>query len=417
MRTQTICLNMIVKNESHVIEETLEQLHKIFKFDYWVISDTGSTDNTKELITSFFKEKQVLGELVENEWKGFGPSRTDALIAAYNKTDYLFIFDADDRIEGNLQIPDILVEDGYSFKFGKSFCYYRPLLINNRKKWIYKGIIHNYLDAIDKMDKIVELKGNYYIESRRLGNFNLDPLKYKKQAEILKTEFEKEMESKQDIGLANRYAFYCAQSYKDFGDTDNAIQWYSKVVNELNNWNQEKYYSCLQLGNLFKNKGSFKDSIYYYLKSIEYDTDRIEGIVFAIKYLKEMKMDILAISLYEKYKNYNTKIDVSKKLFVYNSVYLDMEVEFVMSIMCYYVKGQEYIGYECCKKIIKNKNFDSYTYSITLKNMTFPIYINFLLKENKQEILTITDIINEFMINKTKDNVKEYDNILELLRI
>ena len=49
---------MIVKNESKIIIKTLENLLSYIKFNYWVISDTGSTDNTKELIINFFKEKK-----------------------------------------------------------------------------------------------------------------------------------------------------------------------------------------------------------------------------------------------------------------------------------------------------------------------------------------------------------------------
>ena len=40
---KTICLNMIVKDESHVIRKTLEKLCEQINFDYWVICDTGST--------------------------------------------------------------------------------------------------------------------------------------------------------------------------------------------------------------------------------------------------------------------------------------------------------------------------------------------------------------------------------------
>ena len=36
----TICLNMIVKDESPIIEKTLTMLCRKIKFDYWVISDT-----------------------------------------------------------------------------------------------------------------------------------------------------------------------------------------------------------------------------------------------------------------------------------------------------------------------------------------------------------------------------------------
>jgi len=238
-RDQTICLNMIVKNESHIIIETLNHIHNAVNFDYWVISDTGSTDNTKELIINYFKEKGIPGELVENEWKWFGPSRTDALNASYNKSDYLFIFDADDRIEGTLILPDKLTADSYSLKFKGGCTYYRPLLINNRKKWMYKGIIHEHLCGLEFVLPSVEIPGNYYINSRRLGGFNLDPLKYIKQAKILEEEFGKEIN--RDTGLAHRYAFYCARSYKDAGDNDSAIIWYKRVTDELNNWIQEKF--------------------------------------------------------------------------------------------------------------------------------------------------------------------------------
>ena len=44
----TICLNLIVKNESHVIRELFESVAQYI--DYWVIVDTGSTDGTQELI-------------------------------------------------------------------------------------------------------------------------------------------------------------------------------------------------------------------------------------------------------------------------------------------------------------------------------------------------------------------------------
>ena len=51
----TVCFN-IVKDESHIILETLQNLINYINFDYWVISDTGSTDGTQDLIKEFFKK-------------------------------------------------------------------------------------------------------------------------------------------------------------------------------------------------------------------------------------------------------------------------------------------------------------------------------------------------------------------------
>ena len=59
MTRQTLCLNMIVKNESHIIGQTLENICSTVQLDYWVICDTGSTDDTINIIKTFFSEKGI----------------------------------------------------------------------------------------------------------------------------------------------------------------------------------------------------------------------------------------------------------------------------------------------------------------------------------------------------------------------
>jgi hypothetical protein len=85
---------MIVKNEAHIIASTLENICNYIPLDYWVIVDTGSTDDTKQIIRDFFESKNIKGELHETEWKNFGFNRSDALSKAFNKTDYLFVDNA-----------------------------------------------------------------------------------------------------------------------------------------------------------------------------------------------------------------------------------------------------------------------------------------------------------------------------------
>ena len=50
--TVKLALNMIVKNESKIIERLLTSVLPIV--DTYCICDTGSTDNTKEIIKGFF---------------------------------------------------------------------------------------------------------------------------------------------------------------------------------------------------------------------------------------------------------------------------------------------------------------------------------------------------------------------------
>ena len=75
---------MIVKDESHIILETLQNLINYINFDYWVISDTGSTDGTQSLIIDFFKENNINGELFEDEWIDFATNRNKAIEHAFN---------------------------------------------------------------------------------------------------------------------------------------------------------------------------------------------------------------------------------------------------------------------------------------------------------------------------------------------
>lgn len=69
-----LTLSMIVKNEAPNIQRCLESVAKYI--DYYVICDTGSTDNTKEIIKNFFDSKGIPGEILDHEWKHFGHNRS-----------------------------------------------------------------------------------------------------------------------------------------------------------------------------------------------------------------------------------------------------------------------------------------------------------------------------------------------------
>ena len=68
-----LTLAMIVKNEAPNIEECLRSVVKYI--DYYVIADTGSTDNTKEIIKTFFDSHGIKGEILDHPWEDFGTNR------------------------------------------------------------------------------------------------------------------------------------------------------------------------------------------------------------------------------------------------------------------------------------------------------------------------------------------------------
>ena len=394
---KTICLNMIVKNEAHIICQTFDNLTKFFDFDYYVICDTGSTDGTQKKIVEYFEKIDISGEIHECKWKDFGHNRTEALEKAYNKTDYLFIFDADDKITGNFKLPSELVEDTYHLQFGDcngGFVYKRPLLLNNRKKYKYEGVLHEFLVPIDHHPTEKLIKGNYGVHSGRTGDRSKDPDKYKKDAKILEDAFY----NKENEGLKHRYAFYCGQSYKDCGNIDKAIEWYEKTLT-LKNWNQEKYYSSLQLGFLYKQKNEIEKALFYWLKTMEYDNDRIEGVVLACAEYSSRGMHQMVTNLYNNFKGYKSiKDNLCEKLFVDTTRYNNL-LEFYCSASAQHV-GNSKLGYEACKEFLITNTQSTHITLLLLYNFQF--YMQYYSDDLDLELFySVDNIISKF------DNIED----------
>jgi glycosyltransferase involved in cell wall biosynthesis len=139
----SICLNMIVKNESHVIQRALNSVkHWI---DYWVIVDTGSTDGTQQIVQECMKN--IPGQLEERAWKNFAFNRNEALALAKDKSDYILFLDGDDWIEfdPDFKIPT-LTDDAYSITWHHGGCsYIKPGLVKANAPWRWEGVLHEYL--------------------------------------------------------------------------------------------------------------------------------------------------------------------------------------------------------------------------------------------------------------------------------
>ena len=402
MKNQTICLNMIVKNEAHCILDTLVNLCEHIKFSYWVISDTGSTDNTKEVITTFFKGKNIPGKIVDHQWLNFGYNRSKALESAYNLTDYLLIFDADDKLIGDFKLPELMHLDRYMLTFGgDGVSYVRPLLVNNRKKWEFKGVLHEALNNLEPINGEATIEGKYHVVSGRIGARSQNVNKYYDDAIILKKGFTDEFEK--DYGQACRYAFYCGQSYKDAGDKyiDEAIEWYKKVLT-LHNWAQEKFYSCFMIGDLYMRKNDGINALKYWLKSVEYDNERVEGVVNALNYLRLNENTLLVSLLYKKFANYKRSKDLQGKLFIVNPMFND-EIEFHYSICAFYA-GELEEGYNCCKKILTNQILRYDYLKLTIVNTLF--YKESLLKDTPANLLVLFYAVNTLLNTIGKNNDK-----------
>lgn len=238
MSQPTICLSMIVKNESAVILRCLDSVAHLI--DYWVISDTGSVDGTQDIIRDYFAEKNIPGILREDEWQDFAHNRNLALKPALDKADYILIMDADDYIEceKNYQLP---IQDAVAYQLKTirgSILYYCNKLVKSGYDWRWVGVLHEYL-SFDNMPIPVNLEGDYLVYSTTDGDRSTHPDKYKNDIQLL----EKGLRDEPDNA---RYQFYLAQSYRDDGNYEQSLVHYQKRV-EMGGWYEEVYYSLLEV--------------------------------------------------------------------------------------------------------------------------------------------------------------------------
>ena len=226
-----ICLSMIVKNESRIIERCLNSLKGVI--DSWCIVDTGSTDGTQRIIKEVLKD--IPGKLVERPWVNFGHNRTEAFQYSKGMGTWALLLDADMVLE-NIGFKKGQLDsrvDAYSLIQKNRELKYRNIrLINLAKEWKCVGVTHEYWDLEEGSTIKKDLDT---LEIKDLGDGGEKSNKFTRDIALLIDGIQKEP---QNI----RYKFYLAQSYKDIGDFETAIPWYEYCAAN-SQWPEERWYS------------------------------------------------------------------------------------------------------------------------------------------------------------------------------
>jgi len=317
----TLCLNMIVRNESKIITRLLESVLPII--DTYVICDTGSTDNTPTLIKDFFDSKGISGEVIYEPFKNFGYNRTFALKAAKYKATYALLLDADMifKIEPSFN-KELLFADSYSIiQKGSGLSYYNARLIKLDIDAKCVGPTHEYYD-LPSGSKSLKLESIWIND---IGDGGSKGDKFERDIRLLKQGIEEEPNN-------GRYYFYLANSYFNTGRHEESIPYYKKRI-ELGGWVEEIFYSHLNLGHAYMSTKQDAMAIFTWLNGYNLHSARSETIYEICKYYRVKGMNKLSMNFCMLGKS--IPYPKNDSLFIHNDVY-DTGFDYELSVIGYY---------------------------------------------------------------------------------
>ncbi|MBC1580985.1 glycosyltransferase [Listeria seeligeri] len=221
-----ISICMIVKNEAHILRQSLASFRKFT--EEIIIVDTGSTDETKKIA------KEFTDFVYDFEWTGnFSDARNFAATKATGK--WVMAIDADECLEEEsylklkkqlkLQNESIYMAQIISFTGEKgrvTTTNHMPRIYKNDGTICFRGVIHEQLEAVDKHSieaGIADVKIYHYgymseiVEKQGKSNRNLRLL-------------EKEVKNNKDSGFVH---FNIGQEMNRLGKKEEALKEFSEA--------------------------------------------------------------------------------------------------------------------------------------------------------------------------------------------
>jgi glycosyltransferase involved in cell wall biosynthesis len=351
---------LIVKNEALVIGRCLASLRELV--DAVVIVDTGSTDNTVEVIRGFDFPAPL--HLHLRPWKHFAHNRTELLRLAAPVADYLLLLDADQTVEGH--VPS-LTADAYSLRLRNGRLeWWNMLLVRSALPWRYEGVTHEYLTC-DQAGPAVPLESLIVTEHADGGGRppGTQP-RWEWDAQALESELATHPDNPRNV-------FYLARTYDDLATTrpedSRAAEWRLKAVKrylqraQMEGYADETFYALYRVGVLRLPEG---DGLVPLLEAWQRCPHRWEPVHEACRWLNQRGL-------------YQASYSLSKRalasppnpsgLFVFPDVY-DYLLLFEYSISAYWV-GQYRESLDACQTLL-GKHLPAYLEEAVRRNLVFP---------------------------------------------
>lgn len=293
-----IALLMMVKNEHKRLLVSLEST--IGYVNSIVVYDTGSTDDTIEILQNFSAKYKIPLRLKQGEFENFAASRNVALDFAdtFDDIDYLLLMDTNDEIRGGENLrkfcftykdkPNtgfLLCQEWFSGYYDK---YYNVRMIKNRKGWRYRGRVHEYMKntryendeaAQADGDVVIRIEQDVVLYQDRTQDDDKTGKRFIRDKALL-------LQDHLDDPTEPRTVFYLAQTCSCTGDAEESLKYYTLRTTLEGFW-EERFHAYYRCGDLTESlKQPWDVSMKWYMKAFEY-ASRAEPLIKIAEYYKD----------------------------------------------------------------------------------------------------------------------------------
>jgi len=377
------------------------------------IVDTGSTDNTEEVIINWGKEHDIPTTVHHEPFQNFAHNRTHSVTAAkqtYPEADYFLLSDADFVWEvnrGGTFDKRLLVDHKYLVEqYNKALSYWNIRLLSSKVEYSCIGVTHEYwIEAKTQSGYCGEIRTSKIktlaIDDKEDGGCKSD--KFERDEKLLRAGL---ADDSTPDHLETRYKFYLGQTLKDMGRYEESIEWYIKRTLDRG-WVEEVYYAKFQIGFNYEQMGwkkkhavnltgkaektpeeidfiakwnpnnigpadlmaqstkHFTDASVNYMAAYNYRKTRAESLYYLTRMYRMLGMNDMAFDLAMIGKE--IKYPEDDTLFIERGCYYYL-FDFEISIVAFYIKDKKDVGRECAASLLERDDIPQWVKETVEKN-------------------------------------------------
>ena len=412
-----VALNMIVKNEQDNILKTLESVKEFC--DLFVILDTGSEDDTINIIIKYCEKIRKPLYLISYPFENFSITRNIAIQYANDKADYLLFMDSNDELknydakiktfiqtnQNNQKMLGFYIKQEWNTS-GKIDRYFNIRLVKTKENWFYKSPVHEYITC-PKVEQngtfghVTKIENGPFIFQDRSKDAHKSIKRFKRDKELLYNEY---LKNKHD----SRTLFYLAQTCSCLHQYEESYKYYILRTKEKG-FMEEIFHSYLRSAEIAQSilHHSKEEIIHLYTKALEvsctlFNCPRAEPLVHLADIYLKSNNKLMAHMYIKQACESITPTDCS--LFVDGYIY-DYTRWHMLGITGFYT-NEFNLGIIGCifaylngKKEIDKSNLKTY---INNDLYNFEKLINYL------DTQSVSNMINIFIVKKIDKNIQNY---------